>query len=127
MRMLAASKPSGRILEIGTETGVGTARLLDGMDATSRIISVDIDPQLQGVAREFLGADPRLELICAAAAIFVTRQKVWAPVEPSWRPLGRRLYASATHLAERSCSSGDPAGFRHSRNAPILSGSVSRG
>jgi predicted O-methyltransferase YrrM len=44
------------------------------MDATSRIISVDIDQQLQAVAREFLGDDPRLELICADAAIFVTRQ-----------------------------------------------------
>ena len=40
MRMLAASKPSGRILEIGTGTGVGTAWLLDGVDSTSRIISV---------------------------------------------------------------------------------------
>ena len=44
------------------------------MNATSRIISVDIDPQLQAVAREFLGDDPRLERICADAAIFVTRQ-----------------------------------------------------
>ena len=51
---------AGRILEIGTGTGVGTAWLLDGMNATSRIISVDIDPQLQAVAREFLGDDPRL-------------------------------------------------------------------
>ena len=72
--MLAMSKLGSRILEIGTGTGVGTSWLLDGMDATSRIISVDIDPKLQAVAREALGADPRLELICADAAIFVARQ-----------------------------------------------------
>ena len=34
LRTLAASKPSGRFLELGTGTGVGTAWLLAGMDAS---------------------------------------------------------------------------------------------
>src|SRR5438067_1197333 len=43
LRTLAASKPGGRFLELGTGTGVGTAWLLDGMDATSCLESVDTD------------------------------------------------------------------------------------
>lgn len=74
LRVLAMSKPGSRILEIGTGTGVGTSWLLDGMDSTSSIISVEIDPKLQAVAREALGADPRLQLICADAALFVAQQ-----------------------------------------------------
>src|SRR5947209_2998771 len=33
--VLAASKPGGRLLELGTGTGVGTAWLLDGMDSAA--------------------------------------------------------------------------------------------
>ena len=38
---LAASKPAGRLLELGTGTGHGTAWLLAGMDATSMLDTVD--------------------------------------------------------------------------------------
>lgn len=57
---LAASKPGGRLLELGTGTGVGAAWLLDGMDANARLISVDLDPTVQTVARTHLGSDPRV-------------------------------------------------------------------
>ena len=60
LRALAASKPGGRLLELGTGTGVGTAWLLDGMDADSRLISVDSDPLAQAVAARHLGDDPRV-------------------------------------------------------------------
>ena len=48
LRTLAASKPSGRFLELGTGTGVGTAWLLAGMDAGSRLDSVESDPHVLG-------------------------------------------------------------------------------
>jgi tRNA A58 N-methylase Trm61 len=48
---MAASKPGGRMLETGTGTGVGTCWLLDGMDATARLTTVDIDPTVQTIAR----------------------------------------------------------------------------
>jgi predicted O-methyltransferase YrrM len=60
LRTLAASKPSGRFLELGTGTGVGTAWLLAGMDAASRLVSVDTDPAVQEVAKRHLGHDPRV-------------------------------------------------------------------
>lgn len=45
LRALAASKPGGKILEIGTGTGVGTAWLADGMCGNARLVSVDIDAE----------------------------------------------------------------------------------
>jgi predicted O-methyltransferase YrrM len=74
LRTLAASKPSGRLLELGTGTGIATAWLLSGMDAGSTLISVDTDAQVQAVAREFLGTDGRLTLIAEDGAAFLRRQ-----------------------------------------------------
>jgi predicted O-methyltransferase YrrM len=63
LRTLAATKPGGRLLELGTGTGVGTAWLLDGMDAAARLTTIDRDAKVQAVAREALGHDPRIEFI----------------------------------------------------------------
>ena len=63
LRTLAASKPSGRFLELGTGTGLSTSWILDGMDHDSTLISVDHDERFLGVARDLLGGDSRLNLI----------------------------------------------------------------
>src|SRR6266478_2956918 len=57
---LAASKPGGRLLELGTGTGIGTAWLLDGMDAAARLETVDNDEVAVVVARTHLSHDPRV-------------------------------------------------------------------
>jgi len=74
LRVLAAAKPGGRLLELGTGTGLSTAWLLDGMDQDAKLISVDIDPESQAVAHAILGSDPRLEIVTADAADFLRRQ-----------------------------------------------------
>lgn len=74
LRTLAASKPGGRMLEMGTGTGVGTAWLLEGMDTAASLISVDCDEHAQSVAREILGHDPRLRLLTVDGAGFLWRQ-----------------------------------------------------
>jgi predicted O-methyltransferase YrrM len=74
LRLLAASKPSARLLELGTGTGMATAWILSGMNTESRLISVDTDPQTQAVAREALGHDPRLTLLTEDGAAFLHRQ-----------------------------------------------------
>jgi predicted O-methyltransferase YrrM len=74
LRMLAASKPGGRLLELGTGTGLATAWLLDGMDRHATLLSVDVDPAPQAVARDILGGDPRLEFVTQDAAAFLHRQ-----------------------------------------------------
>jgi predicted O-methyltransferase YrrM len=66
---LAASKPAGRVLELGTGTGHGTAWLLDGMDAASTLDTVDTDEHVVAVARRHLGADLRVTFhLCDGAA-----------------------------------------------------------
>ena len=63
LRTLAASKPGGRLLELGTGTGAGAAWLLQGMDAGARLLSLDNDPAVQAFAASLLGSDPRLTLL----------------------------------------------------------------
>ena len=60
LRTLAATKPSGTFLELGTGTGLATAWILDGMDAHSRLITVDREERHTSVAKRFLGSDPRV-------------------------------------------------------------------
>jgi predicted O-methyltransferase YrrM len=60
LRALAASKPGGHFLELGTGTGVGTAWILSGMDARSHLTSVDSDSKAQDVARRHFGHDARV-------------------------------------------------------------------
>src|ERR1700683_2175653 len=74
LRTLAASKPGGRFLELGTGTGVATAWVLDGMDSMSELFSIDINPDFQAAASEALGHDVRLTLISEDAVAFLQRQ-----------------------------------------------------
>jgi len=73
LRMLAASKPCGHMLELGTGTGIATAWLLSGMDAESTLVTVDADANMQQVAREALGAEPRLKFMVEDTASFIRR------------------------------------------------------
>ena len=70
---LAASKPGGRFLELGTGTGHGTAWLLAGMDAASRLETVDTDAEVVTVARRHLDADPRVTFHVMDGAEFLLR------------------------------------------------------
>jgi predicted O-methyltransferase YrrM len=65
LRTLAASKPSGHFLELGSGTGLSTAWLLDGMDSGSHLITVDNNKTLLSILNRLLGADTRLEVVCA--------------------------------------------------------------
>lgn len=71
LRALAASKPGGRLLELGTGTGIGTAWLLAGMDESSRLESLDTDPAAQEIARRHLGDDRRITFHLKDAATFL--------------------------------------------------------
>ncbi len=65
LKTLAASKPGGKFLEFGTETGLSTAWILDGMDPSSSLLSFDNDASLIDIAEQFLGQDTRLSLAVA--------------------------------------------------------------
>jgi predicted O-methyltransferase YrrM len=70
---LAASKPGGRFLELGTGTGHGTAWLLFGMDSGSSLDTVDTDPNVVAVAERHLGSDRRVIFHIADGAEFIER------------------------------------------------------
>lgn len=75
LRTLAASKPAGKFLELGTGTGLSTSWILDGMDSESSLISIDNEPNFLDIARQFLGSDNRLNLITIDGADWVEANK----------------------------------------------------
>jgi predicted O-methyltransferase YrrM len=74
LQVLASSKCGGKLLELGTGTGISTAWLLSGMDTSSTLVSVDTDARFQNMARESLGHDARLTLVTEDAATWILRQ-----------------------------------------------------
>lgn len=75
LRTLAASKPSGNFLELGTGTGLSTAWILDGMDKDSSLISLDNESKFLDIAHEFVGSDSRLNLLCADGSKWIEANK----------------------------------------------------
>lgn len=59
---LVASKPSGRIAEIGTAFGVGTRAIADALHAEATLVSVEPDEERSAHARRSLG-DSNVELV----------------------------------------------------------------
>ena len=57
---LAASKPGGRFLELGTGVGAASAWLLRGMDAGATLTTVEQNAAQVDVAKKHLGHDPRI-------------------------------------------------------------------
>ena len=74
LQILAASKPGGSLLELGTGTGIGTSWLLSGMDEIATLTSIETDENLQAIAHEMLGSDRRLTLVLEDGAVFLPKQ-----------------------------------------------------
>jgi predicted O-methyltransferase YrrM len=64
LRTIAASKPSGKLLELGSGTGLSTAWILDGMDGDSHLTTVDLEASFLEILDRHLGTDPRLTVVC---------------------------------------------------------------
>ncbi|MBE7171200.1 MAG: class I SAM-dependent methyltransferase [Williamsia sp.] len=75
LRTLAASKPAGQFLELGTGTGLATAWILDGMDAHASLVSIDKDQNFLRIAMDVLGSDNRLTLELADGEKWITQNK----------------------------------------------------
>ena len=67
LRTLVATKPGGRVLEVGAGLGVGAAWLLDGMNAEARLTCLEVHPRISGFCRQFLADDPRVQVITTDA------------------------------------------------------------
>ena len=64
LKTLAASKPSGRILALGTGTGLATSWIVDGMDERTKLITIENNTLLLDIARKAL-QDSRLAFVLA--------------------------------------------------------------
>ena len=64
LKTLAASKPAGRFLELGTGTGLATAWILAGLDTKSSLITIENNELLVDVAKKHI-SDSRVEFILA--------------------------------------------------------------
>ncbi|MFY0601088.1 MAG: class I SAM-dependent methyltransferase [Cyclobacteriaceae bacterium] len=63
LKTLIASRPSSNILELGTGIGLSLAWMIEGLDADSKLISIDNDPKLIDIVTGFFGADERVEIV----------------------------------------------------------------
>ena len=70
---LASSKPGGRLLELGTGVGLGSAWLLSGMNERARLETVEINPKFANIAKEHLGSDKRLTVYTEDGLEFLKR------------------------------------------------------
>ena len=52
LRVLVASRPGGRIGEIGSGAGVGTAWMADGLNSNARLTTVELEPRLAEAVRD---------------------------------------------------------------------------
>jgi predicted O-methyltransferase YrrM len=71
LKTLAASKPAGRFLELGTGTGLATAWILAGLDKKSSLITIENNELLTAVAKKYI-SDSRVEFILADAYDWLT-------------------------------------------------------
>ena len=62
LKTLAASKPGGRLLELGTGTGLATAWIVAGMDRMSALVTVENNELLIDVAKKNI-SDSRVEFV----------------------------------------------------------------
>lgn len=64
LKTLMLAKPGGNFLELGTGIGLSLAWMVDGMDETAQLITVDNDFALCELAQGHFGKDSRVDIIC---------------------------------------------------------------
>ena len=75
LKTLVASKPKGKIIEIGTGIGLSLSWMIAGMDKESTLISHDNDSKLIAIAKDFFEKDKRIDLICQDASAWIKHYK----------------------------------------------------
>jgi len=75
IRTLAASKPGGRFLDIGTGTGLSLAWMADGSDNNATITTIDNNDVYQSIAKQAFINDKRITFICDDGNNWLTAYK----------------------------------------------------
>ena len=71
LRTLAASKPGGRFLELGTGLGLSLAWLRDGMDADATVLSLDNEARYVDFVADCFAFDQRVSVVCTDGAAWL--------------------------------------------------------
>lgn len=75
LQTLAASKPNGHFLELGTGIGLSTTWIYEGMDEQSRLISIDNDPKLMDIVTQVFETETRIEFITTDGSSWIRNRK----------------------------------------------------
>lgn len=75
LKTLIASKPNARFLELGTGIGLSLSWMVDGMDEKSELITLDNDPKLSEIAKDYFGQDARVKIICEDGSEWIKNYK----------------------------------------------------
>lgn len=75
LKTLISSKPAGKFLELGTGIGLSLSWMIDGMDADSKLITVDNNPELIAIAKQYFENDDRVEIICEDGSEWIKNYK----------------------------------------------------
>ncbi len=73
LRSLAASKPDGTLLELGTGTGLSAAWILDGLGSNAQLTSIEVDSGVAAVAKKAFADDGRFHLVIEDGADWLSR------------------------------------------------------
>ena len=71
LKTLVSSKPNGRFLELGTGIGFSLSWMLNGMVCDSELITIDNDPKLSKIAKEYFGENDNVKIICGDGAEWI--------------------------------------------------------
>ncbi|MFK7813134.1 MAG: O-methyltransferase [Maribacter sp.] len=75
LKTLLSSKPAGRFLELGTGIGLSLSWMIEGMDLNSELITVDNDPELIDIAKQYFGEDERVQIVCEDGTVWIKNYK----------------------------------------------------
>ncbi|MGM8363473.1 O-methyltransferase [Flavobacterium sp. ARAG 55.4] len=75
LKTLITSKPKSNLLELGTGIGLSLSWMIDGMDAASKLSSIDNDPKLIEIAKNYFAHDKRVNIINADATEWIKNYK----------------------------------------------------
>lgn len=75
LKTLVSSKPGAHILELGTGIGLSLSWMINGMDKNSSLTTIENDPELVAIAKQYFGSDERVNIVCEDGTEWIKKYK----------------------------------------------------